>query len=204
MAAIVVVAAIAGLGLAGCGPTPVTPGATQQPPAASASPAPAAAPSSSSRPALIHPPGGDAVDAATADGPVEAAPLPTTEADLTEPVAFDTGMVIEVTEVEQIQVTAQTPGEVDGPALRVTVTARNTSAEPQPIDSAVVTLEAGEDFGIDTTAGDPSPFSGVVAPGATASATYVFMLDPGAERAITVSVNYAAGEPVAVFTGTTP
>lgn len=206
IAAAVVATAIASLCLAACSPAGVTPA---QSPAATpstgtaASPGPAADPSAEARPARIHP-SSEQVEASTPDGPLEAAPLPTTEAALTEPVAFDTGMVIEVTAVERIEVTAQTPGETDGPALRVTVTAHNTSPEPQELDSAVVMLEAGGELGIDTTAGDPSPLSGVVESGATASGTYVFMLDPSADREIAVSVNYAAGEPVAVFTGMTP
>lgn len=206
IATAVVATAITALCLTACSPPGGTAvqsaGAT--PSSTAASLAPSADSSEAARPALVHPPGGEQVDASTADGPLEAAPLPTTEAALTEPVAFDTGMVIEVAALEPIQVTAQTPGEVEGPALRVTVTARNTSPEPQAIDSAVVMLEAGGALGIDTTAGDPSPFSGVVDPGATASGTYVFMLDADADREITVSVNYAAGEPVAVFRGRAP
>ena len=97
----------------------------------------------------------------------------------------------------------ETPGEVDGAAVRVTVQARNDSSEPQAVDSAVVTVVAADDYGIGTTAGDPSPLSGVVEPGDTVSGVYVFMLDPAADREVTVSVNYAAGEPVAVFTGKT-
>lgn len=129
--------------------------------------------------------------------------LPTTEATIADPVSFDTGMVIALDALEVITVTAETPGEADGTAIRVTVSARNTSTEPQSVDSAVVTLSASDEVGIGTTAGDPSPLSGDVVPGATTSGTYVFMLDPATDRAITVSVNYAAGEPVAVFTGTT-
>lgn len=202
-----IVAAVAALCIAGC--SAATVGPVQSPAATPASSVagvqePSADESDAARPPAIHPSGSEPVDASTPDGPLEAAPLPTTEAALTEPVAFDTGIVVEVSAVEPIQVSAQTPGETDGPALRVTVTARNTSAEPQELDSAVVILEAGDALGIDTTAGDPSPFSGVLEPGATASGTYVFMLDPGADREITVSVNYAAGEPVAVFTGMTP
>lgn len=203
--------ALTALGLAGCGPTPATtdpsassaaqpsitpaPVASSSPGATSASPTP--------RPSEIPPPGADDVDRTTPDGPVEAAPLPTTAAELAEPVALSTGMVIEIVAVDAIEVTAQTPGEVDGSAVRVTVEARNESSQPQAVDSAVVTVVAADDIGIGTTAGDPSPLSGIVEPGDVVSGVYVFMLDPAADREVTVSVNYAAGEPVAVFTGKT-
>ncbi|WP_405218085.1 hypothetical protein [Agrococcus sp. Ld7] len=160
-------------------------------------------PSASPRPASIAAPGGEDVDASTPDGPLEAAPLPTTAAELDETVAFDTGIVIDIVEVSAITVTAETPGEVDGSAVRVTVSARNTSDEPQPVDSALVTVVAGDELGIGTTAGDPAPLSGEIAPGGAITGSYTFMLDPAADREITVSVNYAAGEPVAVFTGKT-
>ena len=207
------VAAVIALGLTACGPTPTSTGASAGPttqssaspaPGPASSPSPAAAsPSPSPRPSSIPPPGADDVDESTPDGPVEAAPLPTTAAALTEPAALATGMVIEIIAVDAIEVTAETPGEVDGTAVRVTVQAHNESSEPQSVDSAVVTVLASDDYGIGTTAGDPSPLSGVVAPGDTASGVYVFMLDPAADREVTVSVNYAAGEPVAVFTGKT-
>ena len=93
---------------------------------------------------------------------------------------------------------------MDGPALRVSVAARNQSGEPQEVDSAVVTLITDDgEVGVGTTAGSPSPLSGMVEPGATVSGTYVFMLDPASGRNVTVTVNYAAGEPLAVFTGRT-
>lgn len=129
--------------------------------------------------------------------------MPTAAATIAEPVALTTGMVIDIISVDAIEVTAETPGEISGPAVRVTVSAQNASTEPQSVDSAVVSVVAENGFGIGTTAGDPSPLAGEVAPGDTVTGVYVFMLDPAADREITVSVNYAAGEPVAVFTGKT-
>lgn len=140
-----------------------------------------------------------------AAAPVTAPSLPTTAASLGEEVAFDTGFTVEVVAMRVIQVTAETPGEVDGPALVVEVEARNGSGAAQSVDSAVVTVETDDgEIGIGTTAGSPSPLSGVVEPGRTSRGTYVFMLDPASGRDVTVSINYAAGEPIAVFTGTTP
>lgn len=156
-------------------------------------------PSPSPSATQVLPPGADP-DAG--DGPQTGATLPTEEAALGESIAFDTGITVEIDSVEAIEVEAETPGEESGPAVVVTVTATNGSAEPQEVDSAVVTLTAADDeLGIGTTAGSPSPLSGTVEPGQSATGRYVFMLDPAADRAVTVSVNYAAGEPVAVFTG---
>ncbi|WP_413319358.1 hypothetical protein AA0Z99_03115 [Agrococcus sp. 1P02AA] len=171
---------------------------------------PAATPSASSpatgAPAptatTIPPPAVDEDDLGTL-GPTEAAPLPTSEAALDEPVEFDSGVTVALVGVETVEVEAETPGEVSGTAVRVTVRASNDGADAHPIGSAVVTLAAGDEVGIGTTAGSPSPLEGDLAPGASATGVYVFMLDPATDRDIAVSVNYAAGEPVAVFTGTT-
>lgn len=150
---------------------------------------------------MVPPPSGVA---SGDDGPLEAAPLPTATAAIDEAIELETGMVIEVLRVAPIRVVAQTPGEVDGSAVRVVVAARNGSDEPQSVDSAVVTLAAADgEHGIGTTAGGPSPLAGTVAPGEVVTGTYVFMLGDADGREVTVSVNYAAGEPVAVFTGPT-
>lgn len=149
----------------------------------------------------ILPPG--ATDApGDGDGPQEAAPLPTEEAALGETVAFDTGISVKIDEVESMTVEAETPGEVSGSAVVVTVTAANDTAEALSLESAVVTLSAidGEP-GIGTTAGAPEPLKGSLAPGEDASGRYVFMLGSAEGRDVSVSVNYAAGQPVAIFTG---
>lgn len=181
---------------AGCTADPTPSGSPSAAEETTPVPSPAATPTPGAT-QILPPDAGDG-----SDGPTTPAPLPTTSADIDEPIAFDTGIEVSITDVSAIEVTAETPGEVSGSAVRVTVEVANDSTEPQSFDSAVVTVVAADDtLGIGTTAGSPSPLSGTVDPGATATGTYVFMLDSAADREVTVSVNYAAGEPVAVFTG---
>lgn len=136
------------------------------------------------------------------DGPQTAAPLPTEEASVGETVEFDTGISVLIDKVESVTVKAETPGEVSGSAVVVTVTAKNGTDAAQNLDSAVVTLDAKDgELGIGTTAGDPAPLSGSIESGKSATGRYVFMLGSAAGRDVIVSVNYAAGEPVAIFTG---
>ncbi|WP_096788229.1 hypothetical protein [Microbacterium gorillae] len=102
-----------------------------------------------------------------------------------------------------ITVKAETPGEVDGSAVALTVRIRNDGPSPLQVDSAVVTVTASDGtFAVGTTAGTNVPLAGTIAPGASVEGQYVFMLKDAAGRDVSVSVNYAAGEPVAVFTGT--
>jgi len=175
------------LALAAC--TPVESGGA----AASPSPSPSAT--------QILPP--DATAAPDAgEGPQTAAPLPTQEATIGEAVAFDTGISVTIQKVEVIDVEAETPGEVSGSAVVVTVAAENGTPDVQNLDSAVVTLDAQDgEVGIGTTAGDPAPLTGSLEPGKSATGRYVFMLGSAAGRDVSVSVNYAAGEPAAIFTG---
>ncbi len=180
------VAIVAMLSLTACAPE--TSGEAQPTPSATAT--------------QILPPGTDGSTQGE-DGPQTAAPLPTEEAALGDVVAFDTGISVSIDSVKTVEVEAQTPGEVSGTAIVVTVTAENGTDEAQSLESAVVIVTATDDGepGIGTTAGDPEPFSGSIEPGKSATGRYVFMLEDAADREISVSVNYAAGEPVAVFTG---
>ncbi len=139
-----------------------------------------------------------------ANGPTAPPPVPTRKAALNTPVSFTTDVTVSLVSVQATSVTASTPGEVSGPAVRVTVKVHNRSKQAVDVSSAVVSLTADKDgYGIGTTAGKPSPLQGSVAPGSTTSGSYVFMLNPAKARAVTISVNYAAGEPIAIFTGRT-
>lgn len=174
------------LSLAACSPS-------EKGDAATASPSPSAT--------QILPPGSTGAPDA-GDGPQTAEPLPTQEAALGETVSFDTGISVVIDKVESIDVKAETPGEVSGSAVVVTVTAKNGTDAAQSLDSAVVTVNAQDgEPGIGTTAGDPAPLTGSLAPGQNATGRYVFMLGSASGRDVAVSVNYAAGEPVAIFTG---
>lgn len=188
---------VAGVLLVGCAPGDQDAASTPTP-SSSAEPSPSA--STSPSPSQSASPG--PADPSSTEGPTTAAPLPTEQAALDEPIALDDGMTIEITSVSAITVTAETPGEVDGPAVSVAVTATNESAAALAVDSAVVTLVADDGtLGIPTTAGGSGQLEGTLDPGAAASATYVFMLDPASGRTVTVSVNYGPGAPVAEFTG---
>ncbi|MET0811923.1 MAG: hypothetical protein ABWY03_02640 [Microbacterium sp.] len=139
-----------------------------------------------------------------AEGPQTPAPVPTETAAVDAPVEFSTGVTVAIDKVSAISVTATTPGEISGSAVSVTVRVTNDSNAPVNLDSAVVNLTAEDGaYGVGTTAGDPQPFVGDIAPGASATGTYVFMLEPAAGRSVNVIVNYGAGEPLAVFTGKT-
>ena len=130
--------------------------------------------------------------------------LPEVTGTLDERIELPTSMIVELTSITTATITAETPGEHSGPALVVSVQVTNSSEHAQSVESAVVMLETGDgELGVPTGADPHGPLHGEVAAGASSEGTYVFMLDPAEQREVTVSVNYSAGEPVAVFTGQT-
>lgn len=139
------------------------------------------------------------------EGPTAAPSLPEVTGGLDEAVALPTEVTVSLTSITPTMLTAETPGEVSGPAVIVEVRVTNDSEETRSISSATVSLTAEDgEMGIPTFADPNDPLHGEVAPGAAAEGIYVFMLDPADERSVTVRVNSSAGAPVAVFTGATP
>lgn len=141
----------------------------------------------------------------TLEGPTVAPVLPEVDGRIGNDVVLPTEVTVSVPSIATATLTAETPGEYAGPAVIVDVQITNESDAPQPVGSAVVALTAEDgEVGVPTWASPNNPFQGEVPAGATVDGTYVFMMDPAGERPVTVRVNYAAGEPVATFTGTTP
>ena len=129
-------------------------------------------------------------------------PQATQEATIGDDATVDGGLSIRLAAVDPTTVEARTPGEVSGSAVSVTVEVTNNGKATADVTSAYVSLSATDGtFGIPTTAGNPHPLAGGLAPGATASGTYVFMIDAPAEREVTVVVTHAAGSPAVAFTG---
>lgn len=137
-----------------------------------------------------------------AAGPTEAPPLTEQTGALDEPIALSTEMTVSIDDISTTTITPKTPGEYAGSAVVVTVSVENDSKQAQSIDSAVISLVTDDgEVGVGTTAGPGKPLQGELAAGAKAEGTYVFMLDPAKGRSVQISVNYAAGEPVATFAG---
>lgn len=141
----------------------------------------------------------------TEEGPTAAPELLEVDGSLDDAITLPTDVVVSLSSIETTSIKASTPGEYTGSAVIVSVTITNDTKAPLPVSSAVVSLIADDgEMGIPTWAAPHSPLQGDVAAGSSAVGTYVFMLDPADQRSVTVSVNYSAGEPIAVFAGGTP
>ncbi|MFP7760251.1 hypothetical protein [Marisediminicola sp. LYQ85] len=158
-----------------------------------------AAPGGSSAPLRddeVEAPGGGTIDD-TVDA-VE--PGDTVEVSLDEAAELPSDVIVEITETRRETVSANTPGEIAGPAVIVGLRVVNDTASDLDLGSTVVSLVGADGtLGQPTTAGPADPFTSIVSAGNSAEATYVFTDAPSG--VITLSVSYAGGAPIALFTG---
>lgn len=113
------------------------------------------------------------------------------------------GVSASLVSLDAVEGTATGPGNIAGPALRITVRIENGTAEPVSLGGVVVDLASGRDLVPASPLDDPSaaPFAGTVAPGDHADGVYVFTIPEEDRGSVTVSVGYRAGAPLMVFTG---
>lgn len=132
--------------------------------------------------------------------PVE--PAPSQEAELGDTADLEDGVAVTVTDVEQLDVEAHTPGEIAGPAVALTIAVVNGTDQTIDLSTAMVSVtgSAGS-YGQATTSEPYSPFTGSVQPGGESSGVYVFRLPAEEREALEVSVEYVAGAPIALFVG---
>jgi hypothetical protein len=115
-------------------------------------------------------------------------------------------MTFRLEQLEAVDGEANGPGELAGPAVRVTVVATNDSPSPVLLESIVVDLT----YGAQNTSAAPISgpgalrFSGEVAPGASATGVYVFEVPVDQRGAVSVLVSYAASVSPVVFQGEAP
>jgi hypothetical protein len=183
LSAVVAGAALCALTMSACTPAEPTPGTQNSGPSPSAT---------------VPAPNGGSIEETVE--PVD--PGPTQEAELVDTAELEGGVNVTISEVEQLDVTAETPGEIAGPAVALTLTVENSSDEPIDLSTAMVSVTGSKDsFGQATTSEPYSPFAGAVEPGETTSGIYVFRLPADERDSLQVTVEYIAGAPIALFTG---
>ncbi|MCI2956175.1 hypothetical protein MN032_00615 [Agromyces atrinae] len=120
-----------------------------------------------------------------------------------EPVPIENGITIAVTGLESVEGEAQIPGEVSGPAIRVTVDLRNDSAETISLRQTIVNLYYGDSL----TAGNPilqpggAPLPEEVAAGASATGVYVFSVPADDRERVRVEIDVDIDQTIVLFEG---
>lgn len=202
-AAVIIVAGIVWAAIAtGSGaPAAPTPSASSEPTGSAATaPATASAPTRSASAAPSGPPASTPPSTGTTSGSPIA---PEAEPVAPDEVAEQEEVEVELVRVEQVEGEAIAPGEIAGPAIRLTIEVRNGSSEP--IDAGLIAVNAY--FGEERSPGNPlmqpggSPFGGSVAAGDTARGVYLFESGTADLADTLVGVDVLPGEPTFTFRG---
>lgn len=112
------------------------------------------------------------------------------------------GLTATVTSVESYTATARRPGEVSGPAVKVTLKLQNATGSAFALSAATVNAYYGSaSTPAGPVAGDPAakPFTGSLQSGATATAVYVFTVPSDDSGDVTLTLSDQAGAQLVVF-----
>ena len=178
----------------------VGPGGPQAAPGAGSTPSPQATATGAT------PVPSPSLPSATASGPptVETArPKPSVTASIDQPADIVTGVSARVTKIEAVSGVANGPGEIAGPALRITVEVTNSAEAPFDLSAAIVNLYYGK---ARTPAGMLSgpgvqSFPASVSPGASATGRFVFNVPKASRGTIQVEFRGSPDASVAIFAG---
>jgi cytoskeletal protein RodZ len=154
--------------------------------------------------------------AGATDAPATAAPAPSkpgtldaryggvvaSTAEVAQNVKTPGGLTANVTAVEAYTATARRPGEVSGPAVKVTLKLVNDTGSDFPLSTATVNAY----YGSASTPASPvegdsasKPFTGTLKAGATATAVYVFSVPSADSGDVTLTLSDQAGAQLVVF-----
>ena len=161
-------------------------------------------PSKSAAPTPSVAPSGEPSQEPSASVPPDpGSPAPTQTVPVTGEGTPSPGVTSRVSLIEAVQGTAELPGEVGGPSLRVTVEVTNGTDAALDLTGAVVNLYYGADDAPALPLGQPGvqPFPSSAAAGAVASGTYVFNVPVDERGNITVELDLSVDSSTILFRG---
>lgn len=167
-------------------------------PSASASATPTPSPSPSSVPSPSATPTQSITTAPDGSEQIE------TGIDSTPTVA--PGITTRIANIEAIQGTADEPGTVAGPAIRITVEFANSTDSAISLDSAILNVAYGSDQSpaSELPQSNDRPVSGDLAAGSTVTGTYTYRVPQDQRDNVRIEVFTAPDLPVVVFSGAVP
>lgn len=150
--------------------------------------------------------------ASPAPGPTAPEPVPAEDDPAEAPVAIDeaapfaTGVAARLVQIEPIQGEAEGPGEIAGPALRITVELSNPTDVDVSLAATVVNVYAGPGRAPSTPLSGPgaAEFEGSLPAGSTETAVYVFAVAEDVRDDVQVTVSYDPDVAMVVFEGAAP
>jgi hypothetical protein len=113
------------------------------------------------------------------------------------------GVVVSIEKIESVAGEAKLPGEIAGPALRLTILVHNGSKASLSLGTVVVNGYSGKDRAPLEQLTNPggSPFDGSLASGADGRGVFLFGVSQEQRSDVTFTVDLKAGSPASVFRG---
>lgn len=175
------------------------------------SPTPGAAPTSSasaepSEDASADPEPSASADPETTEEPAAGGEVTDDILEFDDEAPIDEGVTVTMSGLESVEGEASMPGEIAGPSLRFDVTFTNDSDEAYSLISAVTNVYYGDEQIPAIELAEPGGVAlpAEVAPGETATGTFVYNVPTEDRDRVRITVDYAAAEPSVVFEGSAP
>lgn len=129
--------------------------------------------------------------------------VPSTRAPLRQKGDLGNGVTVQVSDIQQVDGEAQGPGEVAGPALRVSVEVQNGTDNEISMELALANLYYGPDRTPASSLSGPGvrSFPAAIAAGKSASARYVFGVPKQRRNPLAVEFSYTVDAPTVIFEG---
>ena len=129
-----------------------------------------------------------------------------TSAPIAQPGAIAPGLTAQITKFEAVQGVANTPGEVSGPSVRITVTITNNTSASASLKTTTISASYGTKSTPALELFSPGGVSlpSTVADGQSVTGVYLFSI-PVADRSnVRVELDYSVGVKPLVFEGAIP
>ncbi len=111
-------------------------------------------------------------------------------------------VLITIASYQSVTAQAKGPGEVSGPAVKMTISIKNGTTAPIDVSKVVVNVTDRSGVPSSQFTGPPATsFSGTLAAGKSSSAIYVYSLTSDHENPVNVSVSYSPSAPIVQFVG---
>lgn len=122
---------------------------------------------------------------------------------LTGTADFGTGLTLRVLRIQPVHGQARAPGEIAGPALQLTLQARNSGDEAVSLDGVVVAVDTGADHAPAVALSEPGgdPFRGQLGAGDSARGVYVYAVAPADRADVRITASYTGQAPAVVLRG---
>jgi cytoskeletal protein RodZ len=143
---------------------------------------------------------------APADDPVDGGEVTDDIREFDEEAPAGDAVTVALSDLEAVEGEASTPGEIAGPSLRFTVTFTNDGDSSYSLAGAVTNVYYGEEQTPAIALAEPggSDFPAEVAPGESATGTFVYNVPADQRDQVRITVDYDAAEPALVFEGSAP